>query len=183
MLISSSWCRRHLDNEQLAVLYVRNALHGRRPKEPSPESVWAQTVFHSGYYRWPYMLLAMGVMVQTTWEPPSSVAATDSLLALIRTLDVLFLLMVYFDLWLQYRCDGRTVWLSRGWIRAKLLFTVAITINLFVHLALPSAPYALRIFRPFFLIERLHNVRRVAQNIVATAIRIFNVIIMLGACH
>lgn len=181
MPYTSAWCRRHLDNEQLAVLYVRNALHGRRPEEPSPESVWAQTVYHNRCYRWPYIALATGVLIQTTWEPPSAVAVSDSLLALIRTLDILFMCFVVFDLWLQYRCDGFKVWIRRGWIRAKLIFTFAMAINLFVHIALPGAPYALRVLRPFYLIERMRNVRRVAQNIAATAVRIINVIIMLGA--
>lgn len=180
MLLASSWCRRHVDNEELAVLYVRNALHGRRPNEPSPESVWAQDVFHNPLYRWSYTALAVGIMVQTTWEPPSTIAASDSLLALIRTLDIMFLLFVAFDLWLQLRCDGWSIWVTRSWVRAKVLFTAAMTINLFVHLALPGAPYVLRVFRPIFLIERLRNVRHVAQNIAATAVRIINVVIMLG---
>ena len=170
-MLAASWCRRHLDNDQLAVLFVRNALHGRRPAMPSPESVWAQSIYHNRFYRWPYMIMAIGVMVQTTWEPPSSISASDTVLAMIRTLDILFMLIVFFDLWLQSRCDGHAVWISRGWIRAKILITVALTINLFVHLALPNAPYVLRIFRPFFLVERLRNVRRVAQNIATTATR------------
>lgn len=169
----------HTDSPyQRAALFVRNALHGRTPPEPTSASLFAQEIYHHPAYRWCYVVLALAALLLAWWEPPAPPVSEAGLWA-VRAVDFVFLAFVLFDLWLQGLYHGWRNWATRGWIRTKLFAWIALVVNLVLHLALPGVPYIARVLRPLLLFERLRNVRKIVGNVAAAAPKIFNVGILL----
>jgi hypothetical protein len=161
-----------------ATIFVRNAMHGRAPAEPTPASLFAQQVYHNFFYRTFYVVCALADMILAVWEPPAPIASEGALWA-VRGVDFAFLALVLYDLWLQMQYHGFRTWIGRGWIKTKIVVWLALIINLVLHVALPGVPYIARLLRPLLLIERLRNVRKIAGNVAAAAPKIFNVGVLL----
>jgi hypothetical protein len=173
---------RPLTQFQRAALFAKNAAHGRTPPDPTPASLWAQRIYHHPVYRVTYAAAALGNLLLAWWEPPSpsSLSSPDGLVV-VRALDLAFLCLVGFDLFvLQLRYHGTRTWAGRGWVQAKLLAWVALAANLAVVVANPALPYLARVARPLLLIERLRNVRKIAARVAQTAPRVVNVGVLLG---
>ena len=179
-LLERCGCSRNPSRVERAVLLVRNALHGRRPAEPTPRSVAAARVYHSRVYRAIYVLAVVGQLCLAFVEPPSSVALGRRGRGLVTILDFGAMGVVAVDLLLQLLHHGFRVWSRRGWVRLKAVVLVAMAVNLIATAASGRAvPYILRCLRPVFLVERLRNVRQVTANIAYAAPRIFNVLVLL----
>ena len=167
------------DRYQRASLLVTHALHGRRVVPVTPRSMWAQALYHAPVYRSLYVLAMLGLLVLVAWEPPVVGAATGGGLVAVRLLDAGALALVGWDLWLQYTYYGASLVRRRAWVLTKGVVWAAMVANLVAVAVAPSAPYVLRILRPFFLLERTRNVRRVASKLVVTLPRILTVLLLL----
>lgn len=168
-----------------AVLYTRNALHGRTPPEPDQSSIWAQRLYHNSLYRLFYTLVTIGNLLLAWWEPrgPTNNVINDSIdiILTVRIIDSVYLLIVLGDLGLQFLYHGGKAWINRGWIRAKLFVWLCLVTNLALSWTFnDQIPYIARLLRPLLLIERLRNVRKIAGRVAATAPRIVNVGVLLG---
>lgn len=171
------WARR-LDKYEQARLFVRNALHGRSTALHSDESIAARMLYHHAAYRNTYLLLMVAYTLLAMFEPP--VDGRTRRAAWMIVLELLFLAVAAGDSVVQYFMFGRRNFLRQGRTRAKGAILVALLVNLIVTSAAPVVPSALRALRPFLIVERMRNVRRIASNIVSTLPRVLNVGIMLA---
>ena len=174
------------DGVGMAAQLAEDALHARVTHAVTSSHPWvrfAERLYHNNGYRLFYLSAAWLVVVGlANFELPRVYLPGQELsaaaVALLRVVDVLWLLLVVFDLCVQVAYTGWAVARTRGWLVLKAVVVLVLFCNLFANIA-NGTPYVARALRPLLLLERMRNVRKIAATTVETMPRIVSVMVLL----
>eukprot|EP00944_MAST-04C_sp_MAST-4C-sp1_P012833 g12833.t1 len=168
-----------------AAILAKGGIHGRlhSPTIPDNTGLLVASFYHGKPWRFVYIFIASLNMLLAIWEESTTIFGqrvrdTQQSTMVIRWIEMFCLAFFSFDVYLLYLYKGREQFFSRS-IKVRVLLIIIMAINSIICMAMPKAAHISRILRPFILIERLRNVRKIFFSIVESTPKIFNVIIIV----
>ena len=168
-----------------AAMVAAGGVHGRlhSPTIPDNTGLFVASFYHSKLWRYLYIFIASLNMLLAIWEESTTIFGqrvrnTQQSTAVIRWIDLICLFFFSFDVYLLYLYKGREQFFNKS-VKVRVLLILIMGVNTTICMAVPNAPHYSRILRPFILIERLRNVRKIFFSIVESTPKIFNVIIIV----
>jgi hypothetical protein len=168
-----------------AGIVAKGGVHGRSHSETIPDNIGIRVAkfYHGSIWRQFYVFVAVINMILASWEHSTTIAGVqvdnvNHVTGLIRSLDLICLAIFSFDIFLLYLYKGKAEFLTMN-VKVRIGLISTMGINTMICLIWPDAPHISRILRPFILVERLRNVRKIFFAIVESTPKIFNVLLIL----
>lgn len=169
---------------QVAALYVENAIHGRTALQvPDPSKLRLYYMFHGSVYRSLYLLVVCAHLSLVLIEPPAIGGLTFLCPSkgVLAAAELAFTALYAVDWWLESRIVNNAAFFRKSWPRAKLACILVLAAGVLTGLAwTPYQAHVARVVRPFFLMEKLRNVRKIFSSIAASTQKIGKVALIIA---
>jgi hypothetical protein len=168
-----------------ASIVAKGGVHGRLHSVTIPDKrgIKIAKCYHGSTWRLVYVFVAVLNMLLAIWEDSTTmmgieVADVTQSNVYIRVLDLACVCVFVLDIYLLYLYKGKDEFFTTS-VKVRLGLIFGMAINTSVCLILPNAPHISRILRPFILVERLRNVKKIFFAIVESTPKIANVLLIL----
>ena len=130
-------------------------------------------------------------MADQTWESCADAIAAGFrpvwLLMLFQIFELLFTVVYALDLWFLFRVTGKEHWLRSKWNKIQSAVVILIVLNTIISLVSIGAsggtrvavPQLSRSLRPWLIIYKLKNARRILFSLVNSVPKILNIAVIL----